>query len=359
MIKCASETLAAVFRRFGYLRNLNFVLPLDDKLYVGWPYVLREAFYRTNKTSGFNILVDHAVYNREALSKTMPEDTVYITSIRHPYSQFKSMMRYYNLAKIVGLPANNTDPVKTYLNNIKEYEAKYKSPESAKLRHCIPDNMSLAQNQMAFNLGFPLGFPTGTPDLSHNTTFVRQWLHSIEDNFKLIMLVEYFDESLVLLKRLMCWKTKDILYFTKNEASYTYKFEINYQKNLDIYKNFSNVDFMLYEHFEYVFWKKVSQEGRGFIEEVQHFKRIRSNIIKFCDKVKQPGKSITIEGTGWSEMFTVDFDYCRLLRERLVDELKKYYDEQPVEVAQPNNTVFFCWNSVEIYLYYTLITIAY
>ena len=342
MIKCASETLAAAFRRFGYVRDLAFALPLGTKYYIGWPYVLNETFYRANKTKEFNIMVDHAVYNEKAMGKIMPADTVYITSIRHPYSQFKSLMRYYKLAEIVGIPKER-DPVTEYLSDLPKYEAIYKSHEAAKKRHCIPDNMSMAKNQMAFNLGFPIGFPPGTPDQSGNYTYIKQWLHHIEEKFKLIMLVEYLDESLVLLKRLMCWGTKDILYFVKNEGKYTYKNEINYKENLRKYKNFSNVDFILYEHFEYIFWKMVSLQGRGFVEEVEHFKRVRSVFREFCDKPKKAGESKTFEATDWSERFTVDADYCHLVHERLMNEVKRQYEKNSVKVVQPKGNVFVCW----------------
>ena len=46
MIKCASTTLSGVFRRFGLLRNLSFVLPPKGKIYIGWPYQIDETFYR-------------------------------------------------------------------------------------------------------------------------------------------------------------------------------------------------------------------------------------------------------------------------------------------------------------------------
>ncbi len=46
MIKCASETLASVFRRFGLNRKLNLVLPVRRRIYLGWPYQITEDIYR-------------------------------------------------------------------------------------------------------------------------------------------------------------------------------------------------------------------------------------------------------------------------------------------------------------------------
>ena len=64
MIKCASETLASMFRRFGYHRYLSFVLPIGRKIYVGWPYQIHDDMYRHTGTNRFNILTDHAIYNK-------------------------------------------------------------------------------------------------------------------------------------------------------------------------------------------------------------------------------------------------------------------------------------------------------
>ena len=43
--------------------------------------------------------------------------------------------------------------------------------------------------------------------------------------------VEHFDESLVLLRRKLCWKMKDIIYHAFRNASYTYKHK-NYDQHL-------------------------------------------------------------------------------------------------------------------------------
>ncbi|KAI8478169.1 hypothetical protein Bbelb_440960 [Branchiostoma belcheri] len=53
----------------------------------------------------------------------------------------------------------------------------------------------------------------------------ERFLADIERDFTLVMILEHFDESLVLLRRLMCWELKDILYDSrpKKQRSYAYK----------------------------------------------------------------------------------------------------------------------------------------
>ena len=79
MIKCASETLASMFRRFGYHRNLSFVLPVGRRIYVGWPYQIQNDMYRHTDTNTFNILTDHAIYNKTTMKSLMkPGDIKFV-----------------------------------------------------------------------------------------------------------------------------------------------------------------------------------------------------------------------------------------------------------------------------------------
>ena len=94
-IKCASQTLVNVFRRFGLERNLSFVTPIGKKIYLGWPWLIQERYYRPSKTDKFNILCEHAIFDERLMRKLMPDDVVFIASLREPFAQFKSMFNYY------------------------------------------------------------------------------------------------------------------------------------------------------------------------------------------------------------------------------------------------------------------------
>jgi hypothetical protein len=50
MFKTASTTLSNMFKRFGLLHNLTFVLPPKNKIYIGWPYQIDDSFYRPSKS---------------------------------------------------------------------------------------------------------------------------------------------------------------------------------------------------------------------------------------------------------------------------------------------------------------------
>ncbi len=341
MMKCASETLTSIIRRFGYLRKLSFVLPPGNRIYLGWPYDIQEGFHRPAKSTEFNIACEHSVFKEEVFENLMPRDTVYVTSIREPYSQFKSMFNYYKLAQISNLTTKyNQDPISEYLNNIEKYEAIYKSPAAAKTRYCVPDGLSMSKNLMSYNLGFPLGFPEGMMDLSNSDKEISEWLNFIEIKFSLVIVVEYFDESLILLKRLMCWSLKDILYQNRNVKKYHYKDNINNENQL-LYKNWSRVDHRLYDHFLKVFWRKIEKEGKDFMNEVEHFKEVRAKVIHFCESA-EVGQGIVIDPSGWNPTFIVTTEHCELMKIGLLQKLKQQYDDNPVIAPTALPKINFC-----------------
>ena len=94
-IKCASQTLVNIFRRFGLERQLSIVTPIGKKLYLGWPWPIQDIYHRPSKTGYFNILCDHTVFDEDLLRSLMEPDVVFITSLREPFAQFKSMFNYY------------------------------------------------------------------------------------------------------------------------------------------------------------------------------------------------------------------------------------------------------------------------
>lgn len=345
MIKCASTTLASVFQRFGYVRNLSFVLPRQKRIYLGWPYQMKPGYYRPSKTGTFNILCEHAVFNYDTMSSMMPEDTIYVTSIREPYSQFKSMFNYYKLQINAQVPGYEHDAISEYLTHLNHYEALYKSHNSSKTRYCIPDGFSMSKNLMSFNLGFANGFPEDAPDFSHVVSEINYFFHELSKRLDLVMIVEYFDESLILFKRLMCWSFKDILYHRGNIGKYNYK-EENDPELVSIYRNWSHVDYILYEQFKSLLIKKIEEGGSDLQREVAHFRSVMQEVTKFCDsfKVMQNIQDThTVAASKWNDEFSVDTQFCELLsKEDWLEVLKSEYDKIPILYDDAEPDIYFC-----------------
>lgn len=272
----------------------------------------------------------------------MPADAVYITAIREPFAQVKSMFNYYNFQNIIGIRGD--DPFEEYLTHLEKYERIYESHEAAGLRFCIPDGFPMYKNLMSFILGFPNGFLDGKPDMASNVTFIRQWLKHIDDRFDLVMITEYFHESLVLLRRKMCWELPDILHVSKNVGNYTYR--QNQRPHLvSLYRSLSNVDYILYDHFNRTFWSKIKLQGADFRHEVRHFASVLGNVNTFCNGIinkTTTTATYNVAPSPWNGAFTVGKDFCVLMNLELFDEVKEKYDHSLPFREQPRPNKYFC-----------------
>jgi len=242
------------------------MLPPKGRIYVGWPYEVDSSLYRPSKSSnGFNILCDHAVYSRAKFSKLMADDAVYITSMREPFAQVKSMLNYYNVLNISDVPLTAANRFSLFMHNIRKYEAAYKLSKASRTRFCIPDGFSMTRNLMSFNLGFPTGgFRSLDEDLAGESDRVREWIAQIDSEFSVVVIVEYFYESMVLLRRRMCWNLSDILFQVANTSSYDYRQEES-PDLVKIYRRWSSLDYRLYEHFNHSLWRKIAAQVNVFV----------------------------------------------------------------------------------------------
>lgn len=332
-MKCATQTLVQMFRRFGYRRRLNFVLPKTDHIYLGWPFLPSRRDYRHSSRT-FNALVEHSVYNETIMKKLMPQDTLYVSIIREPWSHFKSAFSYFNVANISQVK-NVPDRLSEYIRNIESYDKFYRTHEASARRFCIPDGFSTMKNLLCHCLGMPLGFPSNRDDISADLSKVQSYIESLDKNFALIMIMEYFHESLVLLKRLMCWSLEDILYHTSNVGNYSNKFNRPDPENLAKVKKWNRLDFMLYDHFNQSFWRKVRDQGDDFFPEVAVYNSLQDHVTQYCSSMENLKDPIIIQATEYHRKIVLNKDYCLILGLDLLNLLKTRaeFEEGPRDIT--------------------------
>ncbi|XP_050404293.1 galactosylceramide sulfotransferase-like [Patella vulgata] len=335
-MKCGTETLGTVFRRYGFVRNLTFVLPVEKRLYLGWPYQMETYDYRPSKL-GFNILVEHAIYNNTIMRKIMPSDNKFITMIREPFNHFVSTFYYFRIHNITKMTSK--EPITEYLHNIDKYETIYKSHQASKTRYCIPDGFSITKNLLSHCLGFPLGFPDGQQNIASDPQAVAEYITKLEKEFSLVMIMDYYDESLILLKQEFCWSFKDILYWTQNKGSYGNVQLLKTPENLHLHKEYDFLDYQLFDHFNKTFWRKVEEYPGNFVDEVRMFQQIKLDITRFCF-TNDVYSTKVFEVT--NNLYTDDFEFeakeCPSLRYYLLEKLRdindKYVGKNGVKVSK-------------------------
>ncbi|XP_035696262.1 galactose-3-O-sulfotransferase 2-like [Branchiostoma floridae] len=319
--KAGGTTLTCLLQRFGDLRNLSFVLPRKG-INLGWPKQMSESDFLPSLTGEYNILVQHVVFNKSTIGSVMPRDTKYITTIREPFSHLKSVFNWYKLARVYRVLGKN--PVGEFLKSPAMYEARR--------RDIIP---SKTRNFMAFDLGFPIRTQ------SDNDTAIKEFISKMDEDFVLVIILEHLDESLVLLKRYLCWSLSDILYWRQNKRNYQYKGTKLTTKQRRIHQKWSNVDYALYNHFNATLWKKIEEQGPDFWEEVRHFEALHNDVMHFCQSSRSM-LNIRVGASRWNEEFYVDSRYCAKLKLwsiHYLNYLRKRYYFQRVKMIKSKASV--------------------
>ena len=337
--KCATSTTVYLLHWAGMRRNLSFVLPRPHQYTLCYPYSFKTNCFRPPKKP-FNIMCHHVVFNEDVISRIMPSNSVYVTNIREPFDRMKSAFYFYSVRKWLSMPNTTTDPLSVYLRDIPkyEYEAMHTSPGNEHFRKCM-GNVSFTHNTLAFELGLPTGFHVGTTDQTNNATYIRRWIDALQHRFSLVMIVEYYNESLVLLRRLMCWKLIDILYTKRNIRKYRHK-DIHMDPVLvNNFRRYNEPEYILYDHFNKTLWRRIAEEPDDFRDELSHFNALVKDATDFCRKAKHDDVRL-FHSSKWNEKFVITVDWCE--RKELDRQLVSAYKHDPVNVIDSSDVVAGC-----------------
>lgn len=232
----------------------------------------------------------------------MPNDTVYITILRNPIMQFESSFSYMTLDKILGME-NSTDPIDKF----------FKDPESVLVNYVLTqdlrinsDRLKLIRNGMFYDLGLK------SKDFD-NTTKIRESIEQLDGQFDLVMLMEYFDESVILMKRLLCWEVDDMVYFQLKQRMNNWKRNISKELEHKIL-HWSSADVQLYKHFNRTFWTILKNLGSDFWEEVKLL-RAKNKIMEDLCLYKENEGSSELFQTAETKQFKVRYNIPHIARQ--------------------------------------------
>ena len=294
--KAASSTAQNIFLRYGWYRNLTFVLP-PAKNPFGYPNIisLRESLTNSNilpppEGRHYDILCNHVFYTNEAFRKFMPNDTVFIGILREPFDLYKSILNYFRPGYIYK-KINNLFPASAFLRDPARYEPKRLTA-------------SWTNNRMAIEYGFP-------EDLfsNYSQVGVDKYLQKLDGEFKVILLAEYMEESVIIMRRYLNWETKDILYLSQNIAWKKNESILSKAFDREFYKSYAKLDYALYNFFYKRLREQIRQEGEDFDEELLQFKELRNTINEYCKQVESQAP-LHIDATRWGDDFNVTKQNC-------------------------------------------------
>lgn len=281
--------------------------------HLGWPYpfIARNNIVMPPPGKKFDALVNHAVYNRTALRDLMNPDAAYITVLREPTSHLLSAYHYFGIDKKLGReegPENferflndpkNLDNIPDWLIDLGAHENK---------THI----KSLTRNLQSADLGLHY-------NNFNNETAIALFEWNIQKDFHIILILERLSESLVLMKRKLCWKMQDIVRISKNIRKLVWGYPNTKPGTLDKAHEWVNIDKRLYDMGNRKLDSQVQNEER-FDDELMIYNSINDQISTFCVPLSKWNTSSTDEPpplvigpTPYSEEFSVDRKFCVLL----------------------------------------------
>uniref|UniRef100_A0A8C7ZBH8 Galactose-3-O-sulfotransferase 1a n=1 Tax=Oryzias sinensis TaxID=183150 RepID=A0A8C7ZBH8_9TELE len=261
--KTASSTFINILFRFGEKHRLKFAFP-DSRNDFFYPNLFERKQVKDYRPGMcFNMICNHMRFNTPELAKLLPADTTYITILRDPAELFESSFHYFGRLVPFTWKIQGEDKLTEFLLDPQSYF----DAESY--------NSHYLKNLLFFDFGQDNTLDPGDPQ-------VDEGIRSISDRFHLVMLVEYFEESLLLLKDALCWEMDDLLFFKLNVRKGSTVSKLTAELRAKALE-WNAIDWKLYQHFNQTFWKKVDAYGRQrMANDVAELKKRNKRMASIC-----------------------------------------------------------------------------
>ncbi|XP_070568273.1 galactosylceramide sulfotransferase-like [Ptychodera flava] len=255
--KTGGSTLSSLLYRYGLKNNLVAALNPNNTSFIDTDdngnLILKE--YNCHNFSKYNFMASHVKYNRQAMDAVI-ENAKYFTILRSPVTHLKSSFYFSGKDKAYPKASN---PFQMYLKEL------YAGHEKG---HTVRPHF----NGYCNRFGIPKEDDTRT---------MNRHLERLDNELDLVLLMEYYDESLILLKQLMCWDFEDILYYPM-KVHETKQPPITPEMTRQI-SEFTRYDIRFYEYFNTTFWSKIENYQGNFQEELEKFKNLKEDTFKDCE----------------------------------------------------------------------------
>ncbi|XP_054609378.1 galactose-3-O-sulfotransferase 4 isoform X1 [Dunckerocampus dactyliophorus] len=279
--KTASSTVTNILYRFGEEHHLRFALPLGYQLGYPLPFVAnRVKGYQSPGAQEFHIMANHLRFKKTEVEKVMPADTFYFSIMRDPVAIAESSFDYYKATTPAFWKAKT-------LGDFADDPWKYYNPRAR--------NNHYARNLLWFDFG-----------MDHNANFsvslARRGEALIRHTFKLVLMTEFFDQSMILLRHALCWPLDAVVSFSLNArqrklggrgggSGRSQSNPVLSEDQQEKLRQWNAFDCFIYDAFNRTFWEKVDKFGKSRMEEeVGLLRKRREALTRLC--LRDGGKPI-------------------------------------------------------------------
>ncbi|XP_037089717.1 galactose-3-O-sulfotransferase 2-like [Pollicipes pollicipes] len=228
--RCGSSSIQNILFRFAARHEIFLVLPASGEYISTEPFRVEDVCLVPSYRIGYNMLNLHTRWNHAEVRRILPKDTVYFSVLRDPVGQFLSMFRYLEMDRFVTIEA-------------------FASGE-------IPEQRLsgfFGRNQMLWDFGL------SAEELTDERR-IRQKIIEIERDFDLLLIADRMDESLVLLRELLCWPPLYMVSMRLNSLMASSELPAGQDTRTRL-ATWLKGDYMLYNHFYQRFEERVQRFG--------------------------------------------------------------------------------------------------
>eukprot|EP00795_Rhopilema_esculentum_P004869 gene4869-21196_t len=270
--KTGSGTLTGIFSRFADNHNLEMALPMKEVSRFSWPspFTVDEVDLSRLKNEKANVLCHHAVFgSKSEFDNVMYPGTKYLTILRDPVERFESQF-FYDKFNLLFDKRSNANVLLSFLNARKSTGWKFK-------------NMTFEQKEILrlFTNGMLFDLTGELLDEKQREDDIDILIKDTENDFDLVLLTEFFDEGLVLLRQTFGWTFLDLVYKRNHVRENRHK-ELLTSEVRDKIIDINRGDFKLYRHFLKIFKEKVQLYGEKFSRHLNIFRSLNKEIGKQC-----------------------------------------------------------------------------
>jgi len=258
--KCASSSVQNILFRFGLKNHLTFALPSAGNYlgrYVKYSKAMLANTVWDKVGLEYDLFALHTIWNKAEVERTLGPGAVYITILRDPVELFESLWVYAGFQKYYDI----------------DLESFALAEKDGKLAQRAYRN--LGRNQMLWDAGLEAS-------QMDNLTAVQNKIFEVEQTFDLVMMADRFDESMILMKDLLCWDYEDIVNFKLNARKQDKKVELSTEARSAL-KKYLAADYRLYNHFNKIFQQKLNEFGKSRMEqELRILRHANDNMKTKC-----------------------------------------------------------------------------
>jgi len=253
--------------RYADTHNLTVGLPLDGKWELGgYPAYIDRRLIDPPLTS-YNILGHHFRFSKSRLDEFMPVDTKYITILRSPVDNVESVFGFFQDQEPF-----QSDPKKDGLEGRRNSKGWMDSNEVTSrlgLFYQNPTQYFNTDTDWFFRSRNHMFFDNGLNILATDDQYIDSKIAELSATYTFVLLTDYFDESLILMKHLLCWDWSDVVYVKFKMRIAEAKSNITPELAEQI-KTWNYADVKLYDYFNQTFWKKVEDFGFERMESMKY-----------------------------------------------------------------------------------------